>query len=163
MDNKRIISSTAEVFTLSLVLVSVFNLILSGDAEELRKVSQLFALCGEGISFKALAELLALSFGISAVRYVWFSERFFKNMLMVNRITFMLTSVFVMAGISAVIFGWFPADMWQAWLGFVLSFGVGTAVSFGAMTIRIKTESRKYQSRLDIFQNACNGKEDENE
>ena len=35
MENKRIISSTAEIFTLSLAFVSVFNLMLTDSAEEL--------------------------------------------------------------------------------------------------------------------------------
>ena len=160
MDNKRILSSTAEIFIMSLGFVSVFNIALSGSSEELRNLSQLFALCGEGISFAALAELLALSFVISLARYVWFSEKFFKNMLMVNRITFMLISVFLAAGICSVIFGWFPAGMWQAWLGFVLSFLVGTAVSFAAMAIRTRTESKKYQMNL-LSYNDRQGKEED--
>lgn len=154
MENKRIISSTAEIFTLSLAFVSVFNLILSGCGEDLRSVSQLFALCGKGISFMALAQLSVLSFIISLAKYVWFSERFFKNMFMVNRITFMLISVFVTAGVCSVLFGWFPAGMWQAWVGFVLSFGLGTAVSFTAMVLRTKAESKKYQQNLNTYRNS---------
>lgn len=153
MENKRIISSTAEVFTLSLAFVCVFNLALRGNSEELRRLSQLFALCGEGISFTALGELLALSFLISFARYVWFSERFFKNMLMVNRITLMLISVFFAAGICSVVFGWFPAKMWQAWIGFVLSFALGTAVSFTVMALRTRAESKKYQQTLNTYRN----------
>ena len=153
MENRKIISSTAGIFTLSLGFVSAFNLILSGSAEELRSVSQLFALCGEGISFTALAELLALSFIISIARCVWFSERLFKNMLMVNRITFMLISVFVIAGACSVIFGWFPVGMWQAWVGFTFSFALGTAVSFAAMAIRTKAESKEYQRILNSYNN----------
>ena len=160
MEHKRILTSTAEIFALSLVFVSVFNLLLSGSAAELRQVSQLFALCGEGISLIALAELMALSFIIAIARYVWFSERFFKNMLMVNRITFMLISVFVIAGISSVLFGWFPVEMWQAWVGFVLSFGIGTGVSFAAMALRIRAESRKYQNNLSSY-NDRHGKEED--
>lgn len=153
MENKRIIPSTAEVFTLSLAFVCVFNLALRGSSEELRRLSQLFALCGEGISFTALGELLALSFLISFARYVWFSERFFKNMLMVNRITLMLISVFFAAGICSVVFGWFPAKMWQAWIGFVLSFALGTAVSFTVMALRTRAESKKYQQTLNTYRN----------
>ena len=99
MDNKKMITSTADIFTLSLLFVSLFNLVLGGEAKELRQVSELFSLCGEGISFAALGELLVLSVIISALRSLWFSDRFFKNMLMLNRITLMLVSVFFAAGI----------------------------------------------------------------
>lgn len=160
MESKRILASTAEIFALSLGFVSAFNWLLSGEAKELRQISQLFSLCGEGISFLALGELLLLSLIISLARYVWFSERFFKNMLMVNRITFMLTSVFVVSGVCSVSFGWFPPSMWQAWLGFVLSFGIGTAVSFTIMYIRTRSESRKYQRNLTVY-NDLHNREDE--
>jgi hypothetical protein len=151
MKNKKIISSTAGIFTLSLLFVSAFNLLLRGEWAELREVSELFALCGEGISFTALAELLALAFLISAARWFWFSEKFFKDMLMVNRITFMLISVFLAAGVCAVLFGWFPAGMWQAWVGFILSFALGTAVSFIVMWLSTKAESKKYQRNLSSY------------
>lgn len=148
MDNKNYLIITAEIFVLSLFFVSIFNLAFSGNSEELRQVSELFALCGEGISFAALAELLALSAVISALRVFWFSGRLFKNMLMINRITLMLVSVFFASAVCSVIFGWFPLSMWQAWLGFVLSFAVGTAVSFAVMFIRTRAESRKFQNNL---------------
>ena len=151
MDNKKMITSTAGIFTLSLLFVSLFNLVLGGEAKELRQVSELFSLCGEGISFAALGELLVLSVIISALRSLWFSDRFFKNMLMLNRIALMLVSVFFAAGICSVLFGWFPPSMWQAWLGFVLSFGIGTAVSFAVMFLRTRAESRKYECNLTAY------------
>ena len=55
-NNKSFISSTAEIFSLSLIFVTIFNLVLSEDSDELRGVSELFALCGEGISFKAIGQ-----------------------------------------------------------------------------------------------------------
>ena len=151
MENKKFITSTAEIFTLSLLFVSFFNFALGGEAKDLRPVSELFSLCEEGLSFAALGELLLLSAIISALRTLWFSDRFFKNMLMLNRITLMLVSVFFAAGICSVLFGWFPPSMWQAWLGFVLSFGIGTAVSFTVMFLRSRAESGKYQRNLTAY------------
>lgn len=160
MNSKKFISSTAEIFTLSLLFVSIFNIILSSESDNMRKLSVLFALCGEGLSFTALGELLVLSVIISALRSIWFSPRFFKNLLMLNRVTFMLVSVFLTSGICSVLFGWFPPSMWQAWLGFVLSFGIGTAVSFAVMFIRTRAESRKYQRNLTVY-NDLHNREDE--
>lgn len=160
MNSKKFISSTAEIFTLSLLFVSIFNIILSSESDNMRKLSVLFALCGEGLSFTALGELLVLSVIISALRSIWFSPRFFKNLLMLNRVTFMLVSVFLTSGICSVLFGWFPPSMWQAWLGFVLSFGIGTAVSLAVMFIRTRAESRKYQRNLTVY-NDLHNREDE--
>ena len=154
MDNNKWIASAAEVFTLSLVFISLFNLALRGDAAELSRVSELFALCGQGISFRALGELLLLSVMIAAARVFWFSSERFKNMLMFVRVTLMLISVFVMAAGCSALFGWFPVGMWQAWLGFTVSVAVGTAVSFTLMLLRSRAESRRYQHVLHQFQSA---------
>lgn len=151
MDNKKIITSTAEIFTLSLLFVSLFNLILSRDAAQMRELSELFALCGEGVSFLALGEMLLLSALISVIRFIWFSPAHFKNMLMLNRITLMVLSTFCLSGLCSALFGWFPLKMWQAWLGFALSFGIATALSFALMLLRSRRESKKYQQNLTTY------------
>ena len=161
MQHHRILSFTAQTFTLSLFFVSVFNLALSGQAQEMRQLSELFALCGRGVSFTALGELLVLSFLISIARAIWFSQTLFKNMLMRNRITLMLISVFVMAGTCSALFGWFPLHLWQAWLGFMFSFATATAISFTAMLCRTQIERRKYQSKLHLFQKSSERRGDD--
>lgn len=154
MKKTQIIPSVAEIFTLSLVFVSVFNMALHGRAKELSQLSALFALCGEGISFKAMGELLLLSVVIALIKYLWFSDRFFKDMLLSLRITFMLISVFVLAGGASIVFHWFPKEMWQAWAGFLASFLLSTVLSFSVMMIESRIASGKYRRALAHYQNA---------
>lgn len=163
MDNKKFIASTAEIFTLSLAFIAAFNFALQGESEQLSQVSELFALCGKGISFHALGELLLLAALISAARTVWFSERFFRNMLLYVRIPLMLMSVFVLAGVCSVVFHWFPAQMWQAWVGFAVSFLLGTVISFGIMLLRSRLESQKYQNILNQYRASGNEEETQND
>ena len=163
MDNKKFIASTAEIFTLSLAFICALNFALRGESEQLSQVSELFALCGKGISFTALGELLLLAALISAARVVWFSDRFFQNMLLYVRIPLMLVSVFVMAGVCSVVFHWFPAHMWQAWLGFAVSFLLGTAVSFGVMLLRSRLASKAYEDKLDQYRASGDEEETQND
>ncbi len=166
MRKVQIIPSVAEIFTLSVIFISIFNAILRGNAEELSQISEIFALCGEGISLKALAEFLIVSVVTALVKYLWFSDRFFKNMLMPLRITFMLMSIFLIAGVACVVFHWFPWDMWQAWAGFIFSFLISTLLSFTIMMAESAIESRKYSLALTQYQdsNSSNGEEgDKNE
>lgn len=72
-------------------------------------------------------------------------------MLMVHRVTLMLVSVFCAAGLCSVAFGWFPPSMWQAWIGFAVSFGIGTAVSFAVMKVSTRVKSRRYQRSLTAY------------
>lgn len=159
-ENKKIISSTAEVFTLSVILIAIFNFIFRSESAEISKYSELFTLCGQGLSLKALAELLFMAVAISLVRYFWFSDRFFKNMLMFRRITFMLISMFVLAAIFSASFRWFPIDMWEAWAGFIISFIFSTLIGYGSMMIRSKIESNKYQQVFDEYKNSKKEEDD---
>lgn len=150
-ENTNILSSTTNIFTLSLIIMVIFNLLFRKDAAEISKYSELFAFCDQGLSFKALAELLVTAFFISLVRYFWFSDRFFKDIMMFHRVTFLLISVLVLATIASILFNWFPIHMWEAWTGFIVSFALSTAVSFGLMLIRSKVESKKYQNMFDEY------------
>lgn len=152
-ENKKIISSTTGIFTLSVVFIAIFNLIFKGLADEISQYSELFSLCGQGLSIKTLAELLLMSFVISLVRYFWFSDKFFKNMLMFQRITLMVISTFLLAAIFSAVFCWFPIGMWEAWLGFIISFIVSTIISYSIMMIISRIESGKYQKVLDEYKN----------
>lgn len=161
-ENKKILSSTAEIFTLSMIFISIFNFILRGNSEEISKLSELFVLCGQGITFKALAELLFMAVVISLMRYLWFSDKFFKNMMMFHRITFMLISVFVLSATFSAVFRWFPFNMWQAWTGFIISFVISTLISYGAMLLRSKMESRKYQQVFNEYKNKEENRDERN-
>lgn len=159
MKKQQILPSIAEIFTLSVVFVFLFNLVLRGQSAEIAQLSELFALCGEGLSFQALAELLLTSVVIGLVKYAWFSDRFFQHMLLSLRITCMLISVFVLAGAASVIFDWFPWEMWQAWAGFITSFLVSTVLSFSIMMIEGRIESKKYKDALTQYQNSVQKEE----
>lgn len=161
MKKQQIIPSIAEIFTLSVIFVSLFNIALRGQAENLSQLSELFALCGEGLSFQTMGELFLLAVVIALVKYVWFSDRFFKHMLLSLRITFMLISVFVLAGGASVVFHWFPWTLWQAWAGFIASFLVSTVLSFSVMMTEGRIESRKYRQALAQYQHS--GREEAHE
>lgn len=60
----------------------------------------------------------------------------------------MLGSVVVLIGFFAYFFGWFPIDMWQAWLGFFVSFGTCFAISLFIMKWKEKVENRKMEEGL---------------
>lgn len=154
MKKQQIISSVAEIFTLSIIFIWIFNIILRDSSRSLAHISELFALCGEGISLKALAELLFVAIVVALMKYFWFSDRFFKNMLMPLRITFMLISVFVLASAASIAFNWFPRDMWQAWAGFIVSFLISTVLSFTIMMAESGIKSKQYGQALMKYQNS---------
>ncbi len=162
-ENKKIISSICETFTLTMIIMTIFNLVFKSLAEEISQVSELFALCGEGMTIKAIAQLLVMAIIISLLRYFWFSDKIFKNMMMLWRTTFMLGSALLTMFTLSIIFKWFPPDMWQAWVGGLVGFVVSTSISFLVMFLKTKLESNEYQKSFDEYKNSKNEEGNNNE
>lgn len=150
-ENKKIISSISETFTLSVIMMSIFNFVFEDKAADVSQLSELFALCGKGLTIKALAQILVMATIVSLLRYFWFSDRFFKNMMKLWRTTFMLGSALLTMFALAMIFRWFPPHVWQAWVGGLVGFTVSTLFSFLVMYIKTKLESNAYQKNFDEY------------
>ncbi len=155
-ENKKILSSISETFTLAVIMMSIFNFVFEDKAEKVSQISELFALCGEGLTIKALAQILIMSTIISLLRYFWFSDKIFKNMMTLWRTTFMLGSSLLTMFALAMIFRWFPPHVWQAWVGGLVGFTVSTLVSFLFMFLKTKLESNEYQKSFDEYKNHTN-------
>lgn len=64
------------------------------------------------------------------------------------RMVGMLLVEVLMIVIFVALFGWFPMDMWQPWVMFVLSFFVCFGVSVAFTALREKVENQKMETAL---------------
>ena len=58
-------------------------------------------------------------------------------------------TIMVAITVFAVIFGWFPLNNIAAWIGFIVSFAVCTAVSAVFMRLEERAENKKMQEALN--------------
>ncbi|MBR5180834.1 MAG: hypothetical protein IKW88_01110 [Clostridiales bacterium] len=148
-DRKTIFEYIAQLFATYGIMVVIFiviNLVIGDNA---RSVSTLFALGSDGLSAAMLLELLLLAFIITAAQNVFLSDILIKDMaLIVRNILFFLT-IMIAITVFVIIFGWFPINEVGAWIGFIVSFAVCTAVSAVFMRLEERAENKKMQEALN--------------
>ena len=126
-------------FGFSILVLSIFCSIVG---EEAREVSSLYSLGKEGLSVATILQFLGVSVCITAFRTIFFTDGVIKRMSVTLRTVCMLLCVITMIIVCAVVFGWFPVDMWQAWAGFAVSFGVCFVGSLILTLLKERTHSK---------------------
>ena len=148
-DRKTIFEYIAQLFTTYGIMVVIFIVINLFIGENARSVSTLFAIGSDGLSSAMLLELLLLAFIITAAQNVFLSDILIKDMaLIVRNILFFLT-IMIAITVFVIIFGWFPINEVGAWIGFIISFAVCTAVSAVFMRLEERAENKKMQEALN--------------
>lgn len=144
-------------FGFSILVLSIFCSIVG---EEAREVSSLYSLGKEGLSVATILQFLGVSVCITAFRTIFFTDGVIKRMSVTLRTVCMLLCVIVMIIVCAAVFGWFPADMWQAWAGFAVSFGVCFVGSLMLTLLKERTQNRRMEEALSRLKEQEKGNED---
>ena len=148
-DRKTIFEYIAQFFTTYGIMVVIFIVINLFIGDNARSVSTLFAIGSDGLSSAMLLELLLLAFIITAAQNIFLSDILIKDMaLIVRNILFFLT-IMIAITVFVIIFGWFPINEVGAWIGFIISFAVCTAVSAVFMRLEERAENKKMQEALN--------------
>jgi len=135
-------------FTLAVIAISITGWIL-GDSQI--QYDGLLRLGRAGLSFQTLAQLFAWSVVISILSVLLTSDIFFKKVLLLWRMV-LLTFLGIATCIAfAVVFRWFPLDIWEAWAGFLTFFVVGFGFSSFGMIMKTKLEDRRYNNALSDY------------
>lgn len=144
-------------FGFSILLLSIFCSVVG---EEAREVSSLYSLGKEGLSVATILQFLGVSVCITALRTLFFTDGVIKRMSVTMRTVCMLLCVIVMIIVCALVFGWFPVDMWQAWAGFAGSFGVCFGGSCILMLLKERTQNSRMEEALSRLKEQEKGNED---
>ena len=148
-DRKTIFEYIAQLFTTYGIMVVIFiviNLVIGDNA---RSVSTLFALGSDGLSAAMLLELLLLAFIITAAQNVFLSDILIKDMALIVRNVLFFLTIMIAITVFVIIFGWFPINEAGAWIGFIVSFAICTAVSAVFMRLEERAENKKMQEALN--------------
>lgn len=136
------------VFTygIMMVLMLCFTVLVGEDAAE---ISSLFSLRDKGLPKEIMLQFLGISFFINGWRSIFMTEIIIKRMSVVVRIGLMLTMTVCTIVVFVLVFGWFPADMWEPWVLFILSFLLCFAASISIMTLKTRAENKKMEEGLN--------------
>lgn len=113
----------------------------------------MFALGNKGLPVETMGQFLGVTAFIVGFRFLFFTDVLIKTMTVFMRTLLMLISVVAVIGVFVYCFGWFPVDMWQAWLMFFVCFGISFAVSLLVMSWKAKLENRRMEEGLKRLKN----------
>ncbi len=137
------------VFGFSILFVAVFGFFFGEGGKEF---STMFALGKEGITFATIFQYFFMSVMVVNLKMIFFTDALIKNWPIAVRTVAMFVSVIVMVAIFARVFGWFPVDMVEAWIGFFISFFVCAVGGYVISSLKERSENKKLQDALDNFQ-----------
>lgn len=140
------IGQTLQVFGFSIVLLTAFSVLFGADA---KNYSTIFSLGEKGLAVSTMLEFLLASAGTVALRFVFFTDTFIKNMTIILRTVCMVLSEILMVTVFIRSCGWFPGDEWLPWLMFFLSFGICFAASVALTFIKERMENKRMQEALE--------------
>ena len=134
------------VFGITTVLLNVLCLLFGEKAKE---VSTMFNLGDDGVPISISFQFLLVSASVVALRFLCFTDKVIKNMSKSLRIGVMYAGIILVIISMNLFFGWFPADAWQGWIGFLISFVVCSGVSTFVVVVKENLENRKMQDALE--------------
>ena len=110
-----------------------------------------YILGGEGLAYKTIAQILALSIILGALLTIFVSDTFFTKIMLLWRCVIFIFFSLVTLCLFVIIFQWFPVDRWEAWmfmsLFFILFFMLGTLPMF----IKTRLADRRYEKLLSEY------------
>lgn len=147
-DRKTIFDYLAQVLMIFGFAMLTLNIFCVAFGDAARDISAMFALGNRGVPTEIAFQFLCISALVTAIRFLFFTDTFIKQMPLWLRTVCMLTAVIIAIAAFITAFGWFPVNMWQPWAMFFLCFGISFLASWLVMTIREKHENRRMEEAL---------------
>lgn len=156
---KTIFDFLGNVFCIYGITATILILIAFFFGETAKEISGIFRLGRQGIPLEVMAEFLLTSFLVTCMQYLFFSEKLFKRLSGTGRTVCMLQSILTITCMAIWGFGWFPVNMWEPWVCFIVCFAISVAVSIGVMRLKMKAEDWKLEEGLNRMKKKWEGEE----
>jgi len=136
------------IFSTGILFLTIIGGLIGDSA---KRASTMFSLGSEGLSFSVILQFLAVAVMIATLKEIIYSEKLLKNMMTLWRTVIFLFSIIVIIIGFVLMFGWFPVNSVEGWIGFLISFGICFLISTLSMVIKTKLESRKYEESFEKY------------
>ena len=149
MDEKKTIfdylAQVMIIFGFAILVLNIFCLVFGNDAKD---ISAIFALGDQGIPVGIALQFLCVSFLITGVRFVFFTDVIIQKMAIWLRTICMLICVVIIIAAFIIIFNWFPVNMWKPWAMFFVCFGLSFLGSYLVVIVKEKVENKRMEEAL---------------
>jgi len=139
---------TIVTFAYSIIAMTITGQILANY----RDTHNVLSILGhEGLTYQSIMQIFALSAVLGVLITLLTSDIILKHVMLLWRYATLLFLSTVACGLFVVIFRWFPLDLWQAWVGFILFFVTFFIIGLSAMIAKTKIEDKRYEKLLSIY------------
>ncbi len=149
MDKKdyvfKFLNKMFSIFGLTIVVLSLFCLFIG---EKVQHVSTLFDMGYAGLSIETIFQLLLVSFIITTINTLVFSDLLKLYISKTKRIVILVSFVFATIFIFIHLFKWFPTDLLITWLLFALCFVISSSISIFITFTTEKTDDKNMEIAL---------------
>lgn len=147
-DRKTIFDYAGQVFIIFGFIIVALNLFCILVGENAQGVSAIYSMGKAGLSTATMMQFFGVSICITGFRFLFFTDRIIRQMSITLRTVCMLLSVICLIALCALVFEWFPVNMWQAWAGFFVTFSLCFVGSMAITRLKEQTEDRKMEEAL---------------
>ncbi|MCL2719327.1 MAG: hypothetical protein FWE14_11170 [Lachnospiraceae bacterium] len=125
--------------------------------ESLQEYGGAMSLAGVGVSYVTMLQFLAFSFVSAGIVFVF--TYCFEKMPVVWRFILQLILISGVIILCIIVFKWFPLEMWEAWVSFIITYGITSSLSTVLIVIKNRMEDKIYQKKLLEYKENYNKKE----
>lgn len=148
-EKKTIFDYLGEVFLIYGIMTVIMNIFCVWIGDEAKELSSMFSLGGAGIAKETMAQFFLVAVSIVFIRFLFFTDTIIRKMTVVMRTVLMVISIIGMMAIFIFACDWFPTDMPEPWLMFLLCFFICFVISLGVMVLKERAENRKMEEALN--------------
>lgn len=157
---KRMLSTyqfASKVLTIYAITILIVSTIAGICGDEVSMYSSLYQMGSKGLAYETLLQLFVSSLMITAINTFFFSEKHFKNQMMIWKMVGMMITILVIMIGFIYIFKWLPFDSSTAallsWGCFLVAFLGCFGGSILLSVIKMKLEEKKYDELLQDYKN----------
>lgn len=136
------------VFGFSIICLNVFCILFGESA---RDYSTIFSLGSAGLSLTTMLQFLLTAAIITTLKFIFFTQGLIQKAPIWFRTVCMLTLILLTMSIFAILFGWFPVNMWQPWVMFFACFALSAGISTVIATLKENLENKKLEEALTLL------------
>lgn len=133
------------VYGIVIVSLALFSIVFGEEAKE---VGSMFSLGAEGLSTATLLQFFLSSVLIATIRFIFFTDRFIKNMSLTLRTVCMFGLIIIVCAICILAFGWFPITEIFPWIMFFVCFVVFAGIGTFMTAWKERIENKKMEEAL---------------
>lgn len=145
---KTIFDFCGQVFFLFGIMIAILIVLCLIFGDSAKDISRMFALGSEGLPIDLMLQFLVVSIIVTSARYLFFNDLLIKKASITVRTALMLLTIILTIVLFIYKFEWFPINMWQPWVMFLLGFGICFTISIAVTYLKENVDNRNMENAL---------------